>query len=290
MILITGAAGKTGRAILRALTLSGMRVRAFVRSSKQAEEIRVNNHCQVSIGDLRDVDALSSAIDGIEKVYFICPNMTPDEVEIGRHLLKLAKAHNISQFVYHSVLHPQAEEMPHHWQKMRMEELIFTSGVNFTILQPCAYMQNVTQYWNNMVNEGIYPVPYATSARISMVDLEDVAQVAANVLSKPNHLGAIYELAGPQALSQDEVAEILTHCIGRKIHARPLDRSTWSENARISGMGDYQRDTLMKMFEYYEKHGLIGNSNVLEMLLERPAKTFVEFIRDYIQIEIKGSK
>ena len=69
MILITGAAGKTGRAILKTLTHNGVRVKAFVRSSKQAEEIRAYNNCQVSIGDLRDMDALSLAMEGIEKRY-----------------------------------------------------------------------------------------------------------------------------------------------------------------------------------------------------------------------------
>ena len=71
-------------------------------------------------------------------------------------------------------------------------------------------MQNILQNWQSINNEGIYAVPYATSARISIVDLEDVAEVASNVLTQLNHKNAIYELAGPQALSQDEVAAILT--------------------------------------------------------------------------------
>jgi len=278
MILLTGAAGKTGRAILKTLTHNGVRVKAFVRSSKQAEEINAIPHTQVFVGDLRDMKMLATALEGVERIYFICPNMAPDEVEIGKNLLTLARDYNISHFVYHSVLHPQVEAMSHHWQKMRMEELIFASGLNFTILQPCAYMQNILQYWNTIVNEGIYAVPYATSARISMVDLADIAQVASNILMQTNHQGAIYELAGPQALSQDEVAEILTRQLGKKVAARTLNRTFWSENIINSGMNDYQRNTLLMMFEYYEKYGLIGNSNILEMLLNRKATSFEEFI------------
>ena len=159
MILLTGAAGKTGRTIIKALTQSGSSVKAYVRSIKQAEEIKLFCNIQVVVGDLRDVETLEASLNGIDKIYFICPNMTPDELEIGQNLVTLAKQHDISRFVYHSVLHPQVEAMPHHWQKMRMEEIIFASGLDFTILQPCAYMQNILQYWNAIINEGIYAVP-----------------------------------------------------------------------------------------------------------------------------------
>lgn len=279
MILLTGATGKTGRAILKSLLLRGIPARVLVRSASQAGEFPRSEHLQVAVGDLRDRASLSAAIEGVESIYYICPNMTPDELEIGRTLLELSKEKKVQRFVYHSVLHPQVEAMPHHWQKMRMEELLFTSGLDFTILQPCAYMQNVLQYWNAIVNEGIYSVPYASSAHISIVDLEDVAEVAASVLAQPSHNGAIYELAGPQPLSQTEVAEVLTECLGRPVTAQYLDRDRWSANALKSGMNDYQRTTLVKMFEYYDKFGLVGNPTVLEALLHHPAATFSDFVK-----------
>jgi uncharacterized protein YbjT (DUF2867 family) len=286
MILLTGAAGKTGRTIIKALTQIGGSVKAYVHSNQQAEEIKQLCHVQVVVGDLRDVETLEASLDGVDKIYYICPNMMPSEVEIGQNLLALAKVHGINHFVYHSVLHPQVEAMPHHWQKMRMEELIFSSGLGFTILQPCAYMQNILQYWNNIINEGVYAVPYATSARISIVDLEDIAQVAGRVLMEDTHQSAIYELAGPQPLSQDEIAQILNDQCGRNIVARALDRTQWSDNVQKAGMSDYQRHTLLKMFEYYESHGLIGNPKVLEILLNRPATTFASFITRQLRLEI----
>lgn len=278
MILLTGAAGKTGRAVLNALKQKGAEVKAFVRSEKQAADIHAATHAPVHVGDLRDGKSLAAALSGVDVIYFICPNMAPDELEIGQNLLTLAKAKGVTRIVYHSVLHPQVEAMPHHWQKLRLEEAIFTSGLDFTILQPCAYMQNILQYWEKITTEGIYEVPYATSARISIVNLEDVAQAAAGVLVESQHSGAIYELAGPQPLSQEEVAQIIGQRSGRPVHARLLDRNQWAENASKAGMGDYQRNTLLRMFEYYEQFGLVGNSTVLEMLLKRPATSFAEFV------------
>lgn len=279
MILLTGASGKTGKAILSALKQHGTAARVLVRSAEQAAELSNLGAADAVIGDLRDRPSLVKAMQGCERVYYICPNVTPDEVQIGKSLLEIAKKENIKRFVYHSVLHPHIEAMPHHWQKMRMEEALFESGLDFTILQPCAYMQNILANWKSITETGIYPVPYAATARISIVDLMDVAAAAALVLSDPGYENAIFELAGPQPLSQDEVAATLSKILGRSVIAKIVDREAWAENARTGGNLDYQVNTLLMMFEYYEKHGLVGNSNILSRLLNRPATTFEAFVK-----------
>jgi len=278
MILLTGASGKTGKAILSALKQRGTATRVLVRSTEQAAELANLGAAEAVIGDLRDRPSMVKAVQGCERVYYICPNVTPDEVQIGKTLLEIAKNENIKRFVYHSVLHPNIETMPHHWQKMRMEEALFESGLDFTILQPCAYMQNILASWKSITEMGVYPVPYAATARISIIDLMDVAAAAALVLSDPGYENAIFELAGPQPLSQDEVAATLSKILGRSVIAKVVDRNAWAESARTSGNSEYQVNTLLMMFEYYEKYGLIGNSNTISRLLNRPATTFEEFV------------
>lgn len=285
MILLTGAAGKTGKAILNTLLPHGVRVRSLVRSNTQAEEIRSIGGKHVAFGDLRDNSALASAMEGVTSVYYIAPNMSPDELEIGRNLIRIARENGVTRFVYHSVLHPQVEAMPHHWQKLRMEEYLLESGMDYTILQPCAYMQNLLGSWQTIIKKGVYAVPYATSARISIVDLEDVAAAVEVVLTQRNHNGAIYELAGPEPLSQVEVAETIASQIDLPVEAVALDRGQWAENARANGLIESSITTLVKMFEYYEHHGLVGNSNVLEYLLKKPATRFSEFVQRILKLE-----
>ena len=285
MILLTGAAGKTGKAILNTILPHGVSVRSLVRSSTQAEEIRSIGGKHIALGDLRDNESLAEAMKGITSIYYICPNMAPDELEIGKNLVRLAKQNGVTRIIYHSVFHPQVENMPHHWQKMRMEEHLFESGLEFTILQPCAYMQNILSSWQSIVENGIYAVPYATSSRISIVDLQDVAAVAETVLTQRDHKNSIYELAGPEPLSQNELAEILSGELKRPVEASALDRTAWAENARNSGLDERSITTLIKMFEYYEQNGLVGNSNVLSYLLKRPATRFAEFIQSYISLD-----
>jgi uncharacterized protein YbjT (DUF2867 family) len=185
--------------------------------------------------------------------------------------------------VYHSVLHPQTEAMPHHWQKLRVEEHLFESGLAYTILQPAAYMQNVLAGWDSILEQGIYSVPYPVQTRLGMVDVEDVAGAAALVLTQAGHAGAIYELAGPEALTQVQVAAILGQALGRAVRAEELALDAWEQRARASGLGDYQVETLVKMFRYYERYGLWGNPNVLRWLLGRPPTPFAAFVERVLQ-------
>lgn len=278
MLFLTGAAGKTGRSILRALAASRIRAKVLVRSSKQADSIRAIGDFEMILGDLRDPATFTSNLQGVDKIYYICPNVAPDELEIGKVLIKLAQQNNIHRFIYHSVLHPQVEAMPHHWQKMRMEETLFKSGIDFTILQPCAYMQNVLAGWKSIVDNGKYVVPYQVSSRLSIVDLNDVGEAAARIISGTNYANAIFELAGPEPLSQSEVAAEMSAALGRPVEAIEQSRVEWKRNAQQGGMDDRQIDVLLKMFEYYDQYGLVGNPWILENLLNRKPTTFKQFL------------
>jgi NAD(P)H dehydrogenase (quinone) len=281
-MLITGAAGKTGRAVLQALAQRDLPVRALVRRNEQVDLAKSLGAGDVVVGDMRDGATLSRATRDVQAVYFICPNMAPDEFEMGKLAISAAIAAGVSHFVYHSVLHPQVEAMPHHWSKMRVEEHLFESGLPFTILQPAAYMQNVLSYWDEIQAAGVFRVPYPVETRTSMVDLDDVAQAAAIVLAEPGHTGATYELSGPHALSQRDVAQILSRELGFPVRAESISILDWQSNARATGLGDYQVETLSKMFRYYESQGFEGNSNVLSWILGRPATCFVDYVRRFL--------
>ncbi len=290
MILITGAAGKTGKAILRALSEKGEPVKASLFHAEQIHEIKALGAKEVALGDLRDANFIKRALQGVHSVYHICPNVHPDEAAIGYAMIDAAAAAGITHFVYHSVLHPQVEAMPHHWKKMRVEESLFASGLPFTILQPAVYMQNVLSNWENIDRTGVYAVPYAVESRLSMVDLEDVAQVAVIVLRdiftkerQPSHDGATYELVGTPGMSQSEVADILSQHMGHPVIARSVPIDTWKNEARNSGLGEYQVNTLVKMFAYYENFGFTGDSHVLSWLLNRPPTRFDAVVKRAVE-------
>jgi uncharacterized protein YbjT (DUF2867 family) len=279
MILVTGAAGKTGRALIDALRVRGEEVRALVHRPEQARPVQQVGAREVMAGDMRDPGTMKRATLRVRAVYHICPNVSPDEVTIGQAAIDAACSAGVEHFVYHSVLHPQTEDMPHHWQKLRVEESLFKSGLPFTILQPTMYMQNLLLQWRTILDQGLYAMPYSAETRLSLVDLADVAAAAAIVLSETGHAGATYELVGTRAMSQNQVARVLSQQLGRAVRATAVPREVWKRQSSEAGLGEYQVGTLIKMFEYYERYGLEGNPAVLGWLLGRAPTSFADFVR-----------
>jgi NAD(P)H dehydrogenase (quinone) len=277
MILVTGAAGKTGKAVIKALIARGVSVRAFVRSPSHQAGLRGLGVREVVIGEMDDRQALAQAMNGAETVYHICPNVSPHEIAYGKAMIEAATRTGVVRVVYHSVLHPQIEAMPHHWSKMRVEELLFSARLGVTILQPTAYMQNTLAEWNRMVSAGIFRVPYPVETRLSLVDLDDLAEAAALVLAGDGHIGATYELVGTAPMSQIEIADAFARALQRDVRAEAESIDAWRDRARRGGMDDHQRETLIKMFEAYARDGLRGNPNVLSWLLGRQPTSVAEF-------------
>jgi uncharacterized protein YbjT (DUF2867 family) len=277
MILITGAGGKTGKALLKALVTRDASVRAFVRDYRHEVALRAIGARDVVVGAMDDPQALARATHGVQAIYHICPNVSPHEMFFAKALVDAATSSGVSRLVYHSVLHPQIEAMPHHWNKLRVEEMLFSSRLDITVLQPTAYMQNSLAEWDRMVRDGIYRVPYPIETRLGLVDLEDVAEAAAMVLTNAGHSGATYELVGTPPLSQIEIADAFGRALKKPIHAEAETVESWDTRARNAGMEDHARETLTKMFRAYARDGLKGNSNVLGWLLGRPPTSLAGF-------------
>lgn len=276
MILVTGAGGKTGRAVIAALARAGAGTRALVRRPSQIDELLHLGASQALVGDLRDTADVRDATAGTRAIYHICPNVDPDEVAIGQSVIAAAQGAGVERFVFHSVLHPQTEAMPHHWRKARVEEAIFESGLGFTLLQPTTYMQNLLGGWD-LVLQGRLRNPYPVETRLGLVDLEDVAEAAAIVLLGDEHRGATYELVGTPPLTQIQIAETLSEALGRPVRAEAESREEWQARALEAGLSEHARTTLEAMFRYYERYGLVGNPNVLRWLLGREPTTLDAF-------------
>jgi NAD(P)H dehydrogenase (quinone) len=277
-ILVTGAGGKTGKAVVRALAARGARVRVLASRPDLAAELKALGAAEIGIGRFDDASALSRAAAGAQAIYHICPNVSRHEIAYAKAVADAARAQNVRRFAFHSVLHPQIEAMPHHWQKMRAEEFLFTAGFDLTILQPAAYMQNVLAAWPAVIAEGKFRVPYPLETQLSLVDLDDVAEAAALVLTADGHAGATYEIVGTPPMSQTDVAAAIAKALGRNVFAEAESAAAWEARALAGGMGDYERTTLAAMFRYYAVHGLAGNPGVLHHLLRRPPNNLGAFL------------
>lgn len=278
MILVTGAAGKTGRAIIKSLINKGINVKAFVFKDVYAKEIHKLGAREVVLGNLLNLVDLKIALRDVNAVYHICPNMHPEEITIGDIVIKAVESSDCRRIVYHSVLHPQTATMPHHLNKLKVEESLFESGLDYTILQPSAYMQNILKDLNEIIVNRVYNLPYNTESKFSFVDLTDISEVASVVLTTPGHIGAIYELNGPEILSMKEIIEIISKESKTDITLTFQSQRNWMKQTGIASFSNFKRDCLLKMFTYYDKYGLWGNCRILEWILGRKPTTIRQLI------------
>lgn len=264
-VLVTGAGGKTGRAVSAALVARGATVRAVVRVDVGSTPPGT----EPVVLDQRDAAALAGALVGIDAVVAIAPNLSGEDEAMARALVAACRHAEVDRLVLHSVVHPQLTSMPHHTDKARAEEVVLTSGLAWTILQPNAYLQNLAGYAAEL-RAGRYPVPYDAEARLALVDLADVAEVAARCVVDGTAPHATLELSGPAELSAHDVAAAAARVLGRPVIAERVDPRTFAASATADAD---VRARLTAMLVHYDRHGSPGDATVLSGLLGRPPGT-----------------
>ena len=276
MIVITAAAGMTGRAIIRGAAAAGLPVRAIVHSDRSRGTVTEDGAAEVMAADLLVPAEASRALEGAGAVVHIGPALHPREIAIGETVIDAAAAAGVGHFVLMSVTHPQLEPLLNHQSKLAVERKLLLSRLRYTILQPMHYMQDVDVAVS--VSAGVYRQPYSLERPLSFVDLQDVGEVAAGVLADlAHHAAATYELCGADTLTGHQVADILTREANREVRAEkvaPADIFPGLDKAP-----DYTVDAILRLFGHYDRYGITGNPNVLSWLLGRPPTSFAEYAR-----------
>ena len=283
-ILVTGASGRTGRRVIAELLKRKALVRAFVRRAEAGDELKALGASEIASGDLMDKEALGRAVAGAGQILHICPPMHPQEDTLARSMIAMAADVKVDRFILYSVLHPVLSDVPHHARKLAAEHHLIDSGLPYTILQPGRYMQHLNPIWKAVLATGVHAMPFSITSRFSLTDLQDLAEAAALVATQDGHESATYQLAGPQPLSQEDMAAIISDLLGRPIRAaaRPLDDAL--REATAAGAPPERVETMRLMNVHYDVHGLTGNPNVLNWLLGRPPGAF----RAFVQRELLG--
>lgn len=276
MILVTSAGGKTGRHVIRALRQRNLPVRALARTERI--HALAADGLDTIAGDMLERAVLERAFDGVTAVVHLGPTANQHEVAMGIAVADAARAAAVDRFVLFSVYHPQLEFLINHQNKARVEDYVVTGHLPYTILQPMHYMQNHDAA--AAVRDGKLGLPYSTHQRLSFVDLVDIAEVCASVLTEDGHLHATYPLCGSDYLSGDEFAAIIADVAGEPVTAElvPFERVLQFMGVDAS-LGHYQRSYLTRLFGYYDAFGISGNPNVLRFLLKREPGT----VRDYVR-------
>jgi uncharacterized protein YbjT (DUF2867 family) len=285
MILVTGGTGMVGGEVVRLLSQQGVAARALTRNPSKAKELPGITWVA---GDLSKPETLASVFDGAQTI-FLVSSIGEDTVALQHNAIEAARKAGVRHIVKLSAFgassHSKAPICLWHYQ---IEQEMQASGMDWTILRPHHFMQNLLGQLEYIVNDGVV---YSASGdgKIPYIDAPDIAAVAAVTLTKPGHQGKKYVITGSEALSYRDATEIIGKTIGKQL--RFVDETPDQARARRvrEGYPPAIVESALAISAYQRAGGkTVTITNVVSDLTGRPPRTFAEFARDHAD-EFRGT-
>ena len=254
-VLVTGATGKQGGAILRRLREKGHAVRALTRSADSvAAKALVANGAEIAVGHLEDRASLDRALDGVDAMFLMSTPFeagTAAETHQGVTGANVAKDRHI-YFVYTSVGSADRKTgIPHFDSKYEVERHIEDVGAHAAIIAPVYFMENAVTFYREQLKEGVYATPLAPGRKLAQIAVDDIAAAAVAALERPDQFaGKRYDLAGDDLTGSDVVA-ILSRVTGRPFSYFQVPMDVIRRNMGEDGV---------KMYEWFERVGYTFDS------------------------------
>lgn len=214
-ILITGATGTNGKALIAALTKLNA---DFVIATRNVEEAKKKIKTDRSFVPFSfdQPDTFENAVQDIDRVFLLGPPLVLGLDVLLSPFIDFLHAKGIKRVVYFSALKSDAMGDTLHFHG-DLERKLIDDGFDYTILRPAFFSQNFKNYeWDNIMDRGIVFMP-AGSGKAGFIDAEDIGAVAAKVLTEEGHSGKIYELTGPDLLSYTDAADILSSVMQKDV-------------------------------------------------------------------------
>jgi uncharacterized protein YbjT (DUF2867 family) len=276
-ILVAGGTGHVGAAVVQELRKRKADIRLLVRK----EDTPTPAGVEVAIGDLLDPISVQKAMEGVDKLYLLNA-VLPDELTQGLIAYDLAKKLKLSHVVYHSVFRVEHfKDVPHFASKLAIESALREFDVPFTILRPNYFSQNDASLKNPLTKAGIYPMPLG-DVGVSVVDVRDIAEAAAIVLTSGEHNGKTYNLNGPEVVSGAKAASIWGEVLGKEIRYTGHNMDAFEEQMRKNAPSWSAFDIRM-MFEGYLERGFVaedGDVEKLTKLLGHAPRRYEDFAKE----------
>ena len=276
MILVTGATGLNGGELVRLLSARGVQVRALVRSAARAEALSSLPNVEIVEGDMARPETLSGALRGVDRAMLISSS-DPVMLEVQSNFIDAAAKAGVRHVVKLSGIMPDLDS-PFRFARMHgeIEQRLERSGMAFTHLRAGEFMHAYFRQVPAIVTKGSFFLPME-DAKIASIDVGDIAEVAATVLTSPGREGKIYPLTGPEALSMAEVAEKLSTATGKTIRYVNVAPEEARRNQLAAGVPQYTADALAELFAERRKGKEAQVSPIIETIIGRRPTGFDSF-------------
>ena len=278
MVLVTGATGNTGRPLVEMLRDSDVPVRAMVRSAAAGAQL-AGRTVEVVVADFDDPESISAALAGVERAYLVTPSSEGAQGQQERFVELAAKA-GVQQLVKLSQLAAD-EGSPVRFLRYHaaVERRVREVGIGFTFLRPNLYFQGLFALSGPIRDQGVLPAPIG-DARVSAVDVRDIAAVAAAALTEPGHMGATYTITGPAAITHAEIADAVGAATGRNISF--VDVPPEAFRAALDGvLPAWQLDGLVEDYAHYQRGEAADVLPTVTEITGQQPRDITRFAHDY---------
>jgi uncharacterized protein YbjT (DUF2867 family) len=277
MILVTGASGTVGREVLLAVEKTGQSAKAMYRSAEDARN--APQGVPTIIADFADAASLQNALRGVDTVYLVCSPI-PELVQLESNMVDACVQAGVNHVVLNSALGAGDYDKSFPGWHRQVEDKLRATRLAWTILRPNSFHQNTVVYFAPSIRAQGAFYRSLGNAKLSYLDARDVGVAAAEALAGGNHIGKVYELNGPEALTSSEVAEKIAKHSGRPVKYVDIPMEAQRKAMLDQGLPEWLIAAELDLQQYYV-NGRGGDlDDVLEALLGRPAIRLDEYLSE----------
>ena len=239
---------------------------------------------EVVIGDLRDLAAVEGAAQGADGVFFIGPRFMPEEATLGIAVVDIAVRAGVRRFVLSGVYHPTILDLVNHQAKVRIEDHLYKTDLEFTVLQPARFMHGLLlSAWPRVVEDSVLADAFSPDARMAYVDYAEVAEAAAIAFADDRLVRGTFELAAAGEYTLHDLAAMLSRELGRPIRAEQAPLAEYAP-AQALLASPYGGDGFRRLRSYYDAFGFRGgNALVLGTILGREPRDLPAFVTAFVE-------
>jgi uncharacterized protein YbjT (DUF2867 family) len=280
-ILITGATGNVGGAVLNHLASTNGNLRVLTRDESKAQALRDRGVEDVVVGDFLKSETLGPALEGVSKVFLLTP-INPNQVPQATNVIRAAKESGNDPHIVRLSVHQASHEAPsrNSRQHAQVEDELASSGLPYTLLRPQSFMQNTLIAARTVASEGKIYQPFK-DGKLGMIDVRDIGEVAGKVLTDKGHEGKVYTLTGPAAISFYEVAEALSEVLGKEVRYVNISIEDAKKAMLNRGFPEWRVEVLSEYAKAHSEGYSDFTTEDFEQLTGHPATSYKRFASDF---------
>jgi uncharacterized protein YbjT (DUF2867 family) len=282
-IFVLGATGTVGREVVELLVGRGISFRAGVH--QKPLHLSESEFTEASIEtlpiDQSSVESLAQAFEGTDVLFFVSP---PDEdfVAMAENVVKAAKQVGVRHIVRLSIAGADHEKFLLAKEHHKVDQMISRSEIPFTLLQPVPFMQNYLGHTRSLKQENQFYEPLG-AAHCSFIDARDIAALAVTAMTQNGHAGKTYVMTGPESLSGNDVADVFSRVLERRIRFVDVSDKEARDYWKDSGLSDKRVDWWSDSYRFWRDGEAAFLSPVDPILIGREPITLEMFVKDNIR-------